>query len=75
MEEEKGYNFAKKCTIHPKMKELFPENSTEQRTQIETRTREKYTVLHTNTERFKMSAIPYMQRLLNSEYRKHNIAK
>ena len=66
--EELTYKFAKKCTSHQKMKELFPENKTSQRTQIETRKREKYTVTHCNTERFRMSAVPYMQRLLNKEH-------
>ena len=30
---------------------------------------EKYVVKHANTERLKMSAIPYMQRLLNDNYK------
>ena len=70
--EELSYKFAKKCTTHQKMKELFPKNNAYQRTQIETRYREKYIVTHCNTERFRMSAVPYMQRLLNKEHRRTN---
>ena len=50
------------------MKTLFL--LTNAHTGMETRQRDKFLVTHANTERFKMSAIPYMQRLLNSEYRK-----
>ena len=47
------------------MKTLFPLNNAH--TGMETRHREKFLVTHANTERFKMSAIPYMQRLLNTD--------
>ena len=65
--------FAKKCITHPKMKIFFPLNNTH--TGMETRHSEKFLVTHANTERFKISAIPFMQRLLNDDYRKHGNMK
>ena len=49
------------------MKKIFPLNDTSN--SIETRFRETFKVLHARTERLKNSAIPYMQRLLNSAVR------
>jgi hypothetical protein len=34
---------------------------------------EKYKVKKTNTERYRNSAVPYMQTLLNENYRKNHI--
>ena len=34
------------------------------------RSPEKYVVNHTNSERYKKSAVPYLQRLLNMDYSK-----
>ena len=34
---------------------------------METRNAEKFKVNHANTDRYKYSAIPYMQRLLNND--------
>ena len=55
--------FAKKCTISNKFKDLFTENVKEH--EMKTRKKEKYSVSMANTERYKKSAIPFMQRLLN----------
>ena len=49
--------FAKKCVKSEHSKDLFPLNSGKH---------EKYHVTFARTDRFKNSAIPYMQRLLNS---------
>ena len=65
--------FAKKCISHPKMKENFPLNNTYNKG-MDTRDKEKYFVTHANTERFRNSAIPFMQRLLNIDHKKHNIS-
>ena len=43
--------------------ELFPLNPTDG---LGTRSKEKYRVLHANTDRLKDSAVPYLQRLLNA---------
>ena len=42
---------------------------------METRHRETFPVTQAKTGRFKISAIPYMQRLLNNEYRKQEKQK
>ena len=57
----------------PKNETIFPLNNTH--SGMETRHRETFLVTHTNTERFKISAISFMQRLLNDEYRKHENRK
>ena len=57
--------FAKKCLKNKKVSDIFPTN--EKPHQMELRNSEKYAVKHANTERLKMSAIPYMQRLLNDD--------
>ena len=59
--------FAKDCLKHEQMKKMFPEN--EKNGMIETRHKEKYKVNKANTERYKKSAIPYFQTLLNEEER------
>ena len=56
--------FAKSCLKHDIFKNLFPINNST--STMETRFKEKFQVVKSRTERFKNSAIPYMQRLLNS---------
>ena len=56
--------FAKSCLKHDQMKKMFPLNHTDY--QMNTRFREKFKVANAKTDRLKNSAIPYMQRLLNS---------
>ena len=60
--------FAKSCLKSFEMKKIFPLNHTSN--SMETRFRETFKVLHARTERLKNSAIPYMQRLLNSAVKK-----
>ena len=50
--------FAKKCTKSEHSQDMFPVNTKQHH--------EKYHVTFAETDRFKYSAIPYMQRLLNS---------
>ena len=57
------YNFAKKCTKNPKTSGMFPLNIPLKNT----RNPEKYMVTPANTNRLANSAIPHMQRLLNSK--------
>ena len=61
--EELCLNFAIKCTKNEKMKHMFPLNPKLHK--METRNVDKYQVYHAKTERFKDSAIIYMQNLLN----------
>ena len=60
-------SFAKKCLKHPEMKKMFPVNTHNERN---TRFKEKFQVAQASTERYKHSAIPYMQRLLNRDLEK-----
>ena len=59
--------FAKNCLKHPEMMKMFPLNNQNIRN---TRFKEKFEVAQSRTERYRHSAIPYMQRLLNSESEK-----
>ena len=66
--------FAKQCLGHEKLKGLFPRH--ERRHNMEKRNIEKYIVNNAKTERYRKSAIPSMQRLLNqSEREKSEILK
>ena len=56
-------NFAIKCRKNIKTRDIFPENKKVHT--MKTRNSERYKVEHANTERFKNSAIIYMQNLLN----------
>ena len=56
-------NFARKCLINSKTKNLFPINVKTHPT--ETRKKEKFKVQHANTERYRKSSIIYIQQLLN----------
>ena len=57
--------FAKKCLKHEKMKKLFP--LSKKNHGMNTRLTEKFKVNKAKTERYRKSAIPYMQNLLNIE--------
>ena len=59
--------FAKQCLRNEKLKDMFPR--TQSGHKMDKRYKEKYVVKKTMTERFKKSAIPSMQRLLNKEER------
>ena len=61
--EELCLNFARKSSKHPKFKHLFPTNIKAHN--MKTRKAEKYKVSKAYTDRFKDSAIVYMQNLLN----------
>ena len=57
-------SFARKCTksTNTQVRSMFPLNDNESNT----RHREEYSVEMAHTERYKKSAVPYMQRLLNT---------
>ena len=55
--------FAQSCVKNPKLNDMFPTNIKQHK--METRKQEVYKVEHANTERYKNSAIIYMQNLLN----------
>ena len=54
--------FAKQCTQNPKTTTWFPKRN---HISYALRNPSVYSVTHANTERFKNSTIPYLQRLLN----------
>ena len=54
-------NFAKKCLRNQKVKSIFPLNKNKR----SLRNQYKYLVKFATTERYKKSAVPYMQNLLN----------
>ena len=62
---KQSLKFAKDCLKHEQMKQMFPIN--EKNSQIQTRHKEMYKVNKANTERYRQSAVPYLQRLLNEE--------
>ena len=66
--ETMGLRFAKTCLNNQNFSKLFPLNS--QRHVMKVRNPLKYLINKANTERYKCSSIPYMQRLLNDENRK-----
>ena len=65
MIEELSMNFALKCveSNKEKLKNMFPLRTKQHN--MNARKKEHYLVNHANTERYKNSSIPYMQRLLN----------
>ena len=54
--------FAKKCVNNPKTKNWFPKTP---KNEHNLRKQEEFIVTYANNERFRMSSIPYLQRLLN----------
>ena len=58
--------FAKKCLKNSKTKSMFPVK--EKNHNMNIRTEEHFQVDFANTERLKKSAIPSMQRILNTDY-------
>ena len=63
-------DFAKKCVKHPKLKDLFPFNP--ETSKYDLRNRELFKINFAHTSRYKQSAIPFCQRLLNSHYIKED---
>ena len=61
--------FARNCLKIDKLKNIFPLN--DQCHTMEKRNFEKFQVNKANTERYRQSSIPYMQRLMNSEHQIH----
>ena len=62
--------FGKKCLLLEQTKELFPLNDRD--LIMQTRKKEKYKILHANTERLKNSTVPYIQRILNNQGEKQS---
>ena len=57
-------NFARKCLKHPTARKMFPQNT---KVEFNLRSREKFQVQHTNTDRLLHSSIPQLQRALNKD--------
>ena len=62
--EELCLRFAQSCIKNEKAKDIFPLNNNV--SNVMTRKREIFEVTQASTERLRKSAVPYMQRLLNS---------
>ena len=56
-----------KCPKSQKVKDIFPLK--EKNYDMDIRNEEKFTVKYAHTERLNNSAVPYMQRLLNEEFK------
>ena len=56
--------FALKCLTNPKTSKMFPVKKNNKNLRYS----EKYVITHARTERLKNTAIPYMQRQLNSKF-------
>ena len=71
--ERLGLKFAKKCLKQEKMSVMFPKNVSKSTVKI--RNKELFYVNKANTERYKKSAIPFLQRKLNenSNYEKKQL--
>ena len=65
--------FAKKCLEYEKTEDIFKKRVKKHK--MKTKNCEKFNVKHALTDRLKNSAIPYMQRLLNSEKKKNSTKK
>ena len=59
------YRYGNHCLKLNETKDLFPLR--EKAHTMNSRYNEKYQVLHTNTERLRMSTVPYIQRMLNKQ--------
>ena len=60
--------FAKKSLKQESFSKLFPLKTSKHL--MEKRSPKKYVVNFTNSERYRQSAVPYLQRLLNMDYSK-----
>ena len=63
--EDKCLKFGLKCLLHPIHSEKFPVNPHVLTDSLETRSSEHFKVNWARTDSYRMSAIPYIQRLLN----------
>ena len=64
--EEKCLAFSLKCLKHPQLKRLFPRNENLH----SLRNKDEFKINFANTEKYRKSAIPYCQMLLNNQARK-----
>ena len=63
--ERLSLSFAKKCLNHDKFSDMFPKNNSK----IRSRGKEKFHVNMANTERYRHSAMPFLQRKLNENFK------
>ena len=63
--------FSTKCLNHPKNQRIFPRN--DRRFGQNLHTREAFEVNWARTQKYKQSAIPYCQRLLNDHFKNRNL--
>ena len=66
--EKMALNFAKKSLKMENFSKMFPLNNPKHL--MKKRNHERYFVKSANTERYRRSAVPFLQRLLNDDYRR-----
>ena len=66
--EKRCLDFASKCLKHPVNKRMFPLNKNLEADRMDVRNREKFEVNFAHTEKYRMSAIPFCQRKLNTHF-------
>ena len=66
--EDRCLSFSLKCLKHPVHKNLFPVNPTLHGNPDYLRQREPFAVIFAYTDTYRISALPYCQRLLNSHF-------
>ena len=66
--EKRCLDFASKCLKHPVNKRMFPLNKNLEADRMDVRNREKFEVNFARTEKYRMSAIPFCQRKLNTHF-------
>ena len=64
--EKMALKFAQKSLKQESFSKLFPLNTSKH--DMKKRSPRKYVVNHSNTERYRKSAVPYLQRLLNKDF-------
>ena len=66
--EQRCRKFALKCIKHPTNHRLFPKNTNQEMNGMEVRNRESFEVNFARIESYRISAIPYCQRILNKHF-------
>ena len=66
--EKRCLDFAVKCSKHPINSRIFPVNKNFNKEGINVRSREAFEVNFARTEQYRMSAVPFCQRKLNSHF-------
>ena len=68
MREKKCLDFSLKCIKHTKNSRIFPINPNQLEANMDIRQRELFKVNFSRTEKYRKSAVPFCQRLLNKHF-------